>query len=508
MGETGRREHALRLERDLYLRLLELVHQGEIEVPLRAALEILVQLSDAQQGYVELYDDGTHEPRWSVAHQLSADEVGQVRNTISTGIVAAAIANGQTILTAAALADGRFDARESVRNRRIEAVLCVPIGEDPVCGVLYLQGPTDSGVATTESRERAETVARYLAPVVDRIHSTSRDDAAADPTASLRRTLRMEGIIGRSTALASVLRQVALAAPLDVSVLLTGESGTGKSQLARVIHDNSPRAAFPFIEVSCGALPDTLIESELFGALPGAHSTASRRIDGKVAAAQHGTLFLDEVGNLSLVAQTKLLQLLQSHEYFPLGSPRAVRADVRVIAATNSDLERDVAEGRFREDLFYRLHVLPLRVPSLAHRREDIADLARHFCRESCQRHNLPPIILSRNALRAAQSESWPGNIRHLANSIEAATIRAVAEGAEQVEVSHLFPGSDNLPEEGEPRLTLQAAMRRCQRQVVLETLQETNWNVLETSRRLDVTRSHIYNLIRVFGLSLKRPDD
>src|SRR5262249_38798251 len=156
-------------------------------------------------------------------------------------------------------------------------------------------------------------------------------------------------VVGRSPALAAVLHQAALLAPLDVHVLLTGETGTGKSQIARIIHDNGPRSRLPFVALNCAALPETLLESELFGALPGAHSTAARKIDGKVAAVEGGTLFLDEIGELAPPAQAKLLHLLQAKEYYPLGGTKPLRANVRVMAATNADLREAVAEHRFRE---------------------------------------------------------------------------------------------------------------------------------------------------------------
>src|SRR4029079_14947800 len=177
-----------------------------------------------------------------------------------------------------------------------------------------------------------------------------------DTALPLRRTLRACCIVGTSCALADALTEAAAAAPLDVTVLLPGASGTGNTQLARVIHDNSPRARGPFVELNCATLPEGLLESELFGALPGAHSTAGRKIDGKVAAAEGGTLFLDEIGELKPSGQAKLLQLLQSKEDYPLGAARPVRADVRVIAATNLDLKAAVQRKDFREDLFYRLH--------------------------------------------------------------------------------------------------------------------------------------------------------
>jgi Nif-specific regulatory protein len=344
--------------------------------------------------------------------------------------------------------------------------------------------------------------ARHLAPIADRLLVGQR---APDPTAQFREKLSVSNVVGRSPALAALLRQVALVAPLDVHVLLTGESGTGKSQIARAVHDNGPRAAYPFIELNCAALPDTLLESELFGAHAGAHSTANRRVEGKVAAAERGTLLLDEIGDLTLAAQAKVLHLLQSKQYYPLGSSRPVHANIRLIAATNVDLQRAVAERRFREDLLYRLQVLPVRVPSLRERRDDIAALAAHFCGEACERHGLPWVELSRGAIRAAESAEWPGNVRQLAHAVEAAAIRAAGERGASVERAHLFPDSvAHDATEGE-RLTFQEATRRFQMRLLRDALSDAGWNVMEVARRLDLARSHVYNLINAFGLERGR---
>lgn len=322
-----------------------------------------------------------------------------------------------------------------------------------------------------------------------------------DPALRFRTVLRADDLIGSSPPMLELLRQLALLAPLDVSLLLTGPSGTGKTHVARVIHANSPRAAGNFVEVSCANLPDNLVESELFGAVPGAHSTAVRAVEGKVCAARGGTLLFDEVAELSLAAQAKLLQLLQSREYFPLGSNRARPADVRVIAATNVDLRERVARKEFREDLFYRLHVVPIRVPSLAERGDDIPELARHFCARACDRHRLPPLHLSQWSLLAAQVASWPGNIRELANAVEAAAIRAAGEGSAAVEERHLFPGREDISAPLAP-LSYREALRRFQTQLVRSTLEESGWNVTEAARRLDLTRAHVYNLMQSLGLS------
>jgi Nif-specific regulatory protein len=493
----------LRRERDLYLRLLNLGRQSDLAPFLREALALIVEVVDARQGYLELHDDeeASETPRWWIAHGLSDEEVEGVRAAISRGIIAEAIATGQTIVTPSAMLDPRFSERESVRLGRIEAVLCAPIGQDPPRGVLYLQSRVTSGEFSEENRHRAEIFTHHLAPLVDRLLAQQRRQVTQDPTGAVRATLRLDGVIGRSAALAAVLRQVALVSSLDISVLLTGESGTGKGQLAQVIHQNGPRAGQPFVEVNVAALPKDLLEKELFGNVRGAFTGADSAMAGKIAAAEHGTLLLDEIGELMLEVQAKLLQFLQSKEYYPVGSPKPVHADVRVIAATNSDLRRGVAERRFREDLFYRLEVLPIRVPSLAERREDIPLLASFFCATACERHKLPHLELSRNALRALESAEWPGNIRQLAHAVEAAAIRCAGEGARQVERAHVFPEAPAPPAEEDAGVTFQEATRRFQERLLRDTLEDTEWNVVETARRLDLSRAHVYNLIGAFGL-------
>ena len=488
-------------ERDLYLRLLHLGEQVELEPFLREALTLIVEAVSALHGYLELHDDRGG-PGWWIAHGLSPEQVDGVRHAISRGIIAEALATGRTIVTPSAMLDPRFDRLESVRLSHIEAVLCAPIGEAPPRGVLYLQGQARPDLFAADDRFCAETFARHLAPLADRVLARHRELTGTDPTASLREKLRLPDVVGRSQVLAAVLQQVALVAPLDVNVLLTGESGTGKSQVARLIHENSPRAVHPFVEVNCAALPENLIESELFGALPGAHSTATRRIEGKVAAAEGGTLFLDEIGELTPSAQAKLLQLLQSREYYPLGATKPIVADIRLIAATNTDLRQAVAERRFREDLLYRIQVLPIRMPTLAERREDVPTLANFFCVRVCERYRLPRIELSPNALRAAEATEWPGNVRELAHAVEAAVIRASGEHAAQVERTHLFPDGRPLSSaDAAENVTFQTATRNFQTDFLRRALEDNTWNVVETAKRLDLARSHVYNLIRAFGL-------
>ncbi|TMA75484.1 MAG: sigma-54-dependent Fis family transcriptional regulator [Deltaproteobacteria bacterium] len=493
---------ALRSERDLYRRLLDLGAHRELSALLRDALALIVEITGARLGYLELHDpeDAPEDrSRWSIAHDLSGTEIERVRTAISRGIIAQALASGETVITPAAMVDPRFSAFTSVREAQIEKVLCAPVGIDVPIGVLYLQGSTADGSFSDVDREHAEIFARHLAPLADRL--LARSEERNDPTRTFRKTLRLDGVVGHSVALSEVLRNIALVAPLDVDVLLTGETGTGKSEVARAIHTNSARSAGPFVDVNCAALPDELLESELFGAMPGAHSTAARRIPGKVAAAEGGSLLLDEISELPIGCQAKLLQLLHSRQYYPLGSAQPVRADVRILAATNVDLRFAVSERRFREDLLYRLEVLPIRMPSLAQRRDDIPVLARHFATHACERHKFSSIGLAGSAVRAAQAAEWPGNVRQLAHAVEAAVIRAAGENSPTVQTAHLFPDQSNRTSAPEAA-TFQLATRQFQAELLRGALAESNWNIAEVARRLDITRSHVYNLIHAFCLA------
>jgi Nif-specific regulatory protein len=491
---------AAQRERDLYRRLLELGGHEDPEPFLEEALALVVEATGARQGYLALYsDERTLSPRWWIAKGFSQDQLREVRQRVSSGIIAEAMATGELILTDAAYQDPRFQDQESVRLNQIPAVLCAPVGKMIPLGVLYLQGRSEEGPFSREDGDLVLFFVRHLSPFVERLRFKEKE--GEDLTSPLRKKLKLEGIIGRGRVLAELFSQIESAAKFSIPVLLTGPSGTGKTRFAQAIYENSGRASGPFVELNCAAIPESLFESELFGAMPGAHSTATKKIEGKIAAAQGGTLFLDEIGELPLSVQAKLLQFLQSGKYFPLGSSRAEQSNVRVIAATNADLEAKVAQKAFREDLFYRLNVLLMRVPALSERREDIAPLGKFFCESSCRRYELPLITLSPRALLAMEEADWPGNIRQLGHLVESATIKASMEGARAVERRHLFPE----PQPGEARagqMTFQEATRIFQRKFLLDALKATHWNISETARRLDLTRTHVYHLIQVFEIS------
>jgi Nif-specific regulatory protein len=488
-------------ERVYYRRLLELGREGELSPLLEQALALIVDSTGARVAYLELHTDAEGDAGYWRGHGCTPAELSAIRATVSRGIIAAAHASGATVETPSAKDDPRFAERGSVRRHAIEAVLCVPVGRPPL-GVLYLQGLPQGAGFTTSHREWAELFASQLALVAERIKAPWRAGDELDHTVEIRRRFACPGLVGRSRALARVLAEAASMAPLDVGVLLTGPAGTGKSVLARAIHDNSRRAGKPFVAINCGAIPLSLIESELFGVERGAHTTAAQRTVGKVGAARGGTLFLDEIGDLPYDAQSKLLQLLQERQYYPVGSSQIVNADVRVLAATNLDLRERLERQQFRPDLYYRLNVVTIEMPGLAERRDDLPTLAVHLLGEMCARHGLPALELARATLLAIQDEPWPGQIRELANVVEAGAIRAAAEPSTVVRPQHLYPARAE-PSEDVP-LDYREATRRFQRRFVLDVLTEHDWDIAAATRLLGVARSHLYNLISTFDL--KRP--
>ncbi|MBX3156399.1 MAG: sigma-54-dependent Fis family transcriptional regulator [Deltaproteobacteria bacterium] len=474
--------------------LLELRGASEPRALVGAILELLVAATEAQRGYLEIYPsrDEVQQPFWTITHGCSVEQEHEIRAVTSRGIVTAALTAGTTLHVPYALLDDRFAGQASVRDQRLEAVVCVPLGTAGG-GVLYLEGRRGAGAFADQDVALAENVARHSWPSLEQIARVARQ-REQDPTRPFRRRLELDAVIGRSPALARVFEQVEPYAPLEVTVLITGPTGTGKTQIAHAIHANSPRRSGPFVELNCATLNENLLESELFGTVPGAYTGAQRSI-GCVAAAEGGTLFLDEILEIPLAAQASLLQLLQSRQYRPVGGTKLSTANVRIIAATQTDLAAMVTERRFREDLYYRLNVVNLRMPSLAERSEDIGLLVDELLPRIAIECTLPRVPASEQFRRALETREWRGNIRELRSTIQRALIHASVEGAPQVEVCHLQEDT------AEPPTTFHAATRAYQREIVRRELVAQNWNVAAVAQRLDLTRSHIYNLINQFGL-------
>jgi two-component system response regulator HydG len=309
-------------------------------------------------------------------------------------------------------------------------------------------------------------------------------------------------IIAASPKMKTLLETLAMVAPSDATVLIMGESGTGKEVIANAIHHNSPRAGEPFIKVSCAALPETLLESELFGHEKGAFTGAVARREGRFQLAHRGAIFLDEVGEMSPALQTKLLRVLQEKEFEPLGSARTIKVDIRVIAATNRDLEKEVKEGRFREDLYYRLNVVPLVLPTLRERREDIPLLADHFLALFREKNRKPIKAISGKALDLLVRYDWPGNVRELENVIE----RAVILSRDEVLFPADLPPQIRMLSEGveEAGFVIPTGMSldEMERALIVKTLDETGGNRTRASEILGINRRTLQNKLKQYGLT------
>jgi two-component system nitrogen regulation response regulator NtrX len=308
-------------------------------------------------------------------------------------------------------------------------------------------------------------------------------------------------MIGDTAAWRRAVEQASLAARSDARVLLIGESGTGKELLAAHIHQNSPFSGGQFVKVNCAAIPTELLESELFGHEKGSFTGASSQRRGKFELADNGTIFLDEVGDLHAASQAKLLRVLQEGEFHRVGGEQTIKVQVRVISATNRDLGAMVTQEKFREDLYYRLSVVPIRVPALRERPQDIRLMAEYFLEEFCARNNFRPRVLDDSVYAILEAYNWPGNARELRNVIERMAILSPGETL----------GRDSIPvevrvqREAGPRSSVQEARESAEREHILRALEEASWNVSGAARALGMERTNLHKRIRALGLSREK---
>jgi len=324
---------------------------------------------------------------------------------------------------------------------------------------------------------------------------------------------RFENVIGSSPQMQSVYRLLAKCAPTNSTVLLTGESGTGKELIARAIHYNSLRKDKPFIPVDCNALTETLLESELFGHVKGAFTGAVGNKKGMLEIASGGTLFLDEIGNISLTTQAKLLRVIQEREFRAVGDTRTQAADFRLITATNKDLKAMVADGRFREDLFYRINIFPIRVPPLRERRDDIPALAFHFLRVFSEEMGKQVAEFSEGAMAVLMNYDWPGNVRELENTVQRAVILAtepVIRRAHLVNIDEASPGTAvDIPRTGEElkqikKLAREKSVENIEKLFVLEALRRNGWNATRSAEETGMQRANFQALMKKYNIRIR----
>jgi two-component system nitrogen regulation response regulator NtrX len=312
-------------------------------------------------------------------------------------------------------------------------------------------------------------------------------------------------IVGKTPVMRMLMEKIEKVAATPARVLITGENGTGKELVARALHRMSPRAAKPFVEVNCAAIPGELIESELFGHMKGSFTGAISDRAGKFEQANKGTLFLDEIGDMSLAAQAKVLRVLQDNVITRIGGSKPISVDVRVIAATNKTLESEIASGKFREDLYYRLNVVPIHVPPIRERREDIPTLAQYFVSTLSAREGIPPHTFTEDALERLTALDWPGNVRELRNTVERLLILAPDSQISARDIDRLA-GQRALDDAGLATLTqcrtFEEFKDAAERAFLLNKLREFDWNVSETARAVEMPRSNLYKKIERYSLS------
>ena len=482
-----------------------LSQSDDLKDQLSRTLEILSTWLGMERGMISVLDLQTGDAWLDVARGVDV-ETGKISYRPGEGITGKVAQTGRPMAIANLGNETHFLDRTGARkslNRSELAFLCVPIvHQNRVVGVLSADKLAQQVHNLDKELEILSAVAELLGKVV---HFRAIEEENARLRAMLAEPTRpITSIIGRSKVVREVLRLIDQVADTNTTVLVTGETGTGKELVARAIHENSRRRKHPLVQVNCAAMPDTLLESELFGHEKGAFSGAVTRRRGRFEEANGGTIFLDEVGELSPVAQAKLLRVLQEREFQPLGSSRTVKVDVRVVTATNKDLEKEVGRGAFRSDLFYRLNVFPIHLPPLRERGPDILLLADHFVLKYAREFNKEVRRISTSAIDMLMSYHWPGNVRELENTIERAVLLATGDA---VESWHLPPTLQMKPEGARnvSRGKMEALVGAFERDLITDALKDVRGNQSQAARLLGTTKRIIQYKVEKYGIDPKR---
>ncbi len=479
-----------------------------LEETLRGVLEILHEGAGMQRGMVTLLDPDSGEQWVSAVHGIETRIEG-VRYRAGEGIVGTILARGETVVVERLANEPRFLGRLGIYDPKLPFV-GVPIrtGEGESMGVLAAQ---PEGADWLEERAHfLEMVSNLIARNVRLALEVERERRdLTDERDRLRRAVRgnygFDNIVGRADVMRRVFEQVRQVSKWNSTVLIRGESGTGKELIANAIHYNSPRAGGPFVKLNCAALPDNLLESELFGHEKGAFTGAVTQRKGRFEQAHGGTLFLDEIGEISATFQAKLLRVLQESEFERVGGTRTLKVDVRIIAATNRDLESAVEAGDFREDLYYRLNVMPIYLPALRERPEDIPDLAS-FLVEKIGRAQGRKLAVTDSAFRLLIRHDWPGNVRELENCLERAAIMSES-GTIDRDVISLTGLEERLPLRRTPAPDTRdlSDPELDERERVIAALEQAGWVQAKAARLLDMTPRQIAYRIQTMNIKVRQ---
>jgi Nif-specific regulatory protein len=478
---------------------------------LSGVLEVLARRCGAVRGTVALRDEQTKELQIRASIGLSRDRQA-VRYRLGEGITGTVAQSGEAIVVPLISQDARFLHRAAGRGERRGRELsfvCAPVAlHREVVGTLSIEVIHKADRDFERLLKFLKVVASMISQGI-RIHrllETERRKLVAE-NAQLRHELHQKyefsNMVGNSSPMRQMYEEMARVAGSNATVLIRGESGTGKELIASAIHYHSSRAKKPFIKVNCAALPETLIESELFGHERGSFTGAESRKKGRFETANGGTLFLDEIGELSPATQAKLLRVLQEREFDRVGGSDPVRVDVRVIAATNRNLETALEQGGFREDLYYRLNVFPIFIPPLRERRADILPLADHFAEKYAREHGKTIKRISTSAIDQLACYHWPGNVRELENTIERAVL--IADG-EVIHGHHLPPTLQTAEATGTAISTsLGSAVARFERSLLEDALKTTRGNCAKAARLLNTTERVVNYKVKKYGIDPSR---
>jgi transcriptional regulator with GAF, ATPase, and Fis domain len=464
------------------------------------ALEAVLAAVPADQAAILLTEDGSDEFSSIVGHHRrhGANQPIHASQTILHQVLKEDLA----VLSNDVQSDDAYREAESLLQRRVHSVLAVPLEvQDKVLGVLYLDASSPGARFDADLLQLVTTLGNITALAIENArHLESLD---VENRRLIEELNIHHSMVGESKAMREVYEFVSRVAGRDSTVLIEGESGTGKELVARAVHMNSARADKPFVAINCAAITETLLESELFGHEKGAFTGAVSQKKGKLEVAEGGTIFLDEIGELALPMQAKLLRVLQEREFERVGGTRPIKLDVRLIAATNRDLKEASRTGAFRSDLYYRLNVVSLHMPALRQRKEDIALLAAFFAAQHAEKVKRRVSGISPEARACLLRYDWPGNVRELENAIE----RAVVLGSTEMILAEDLP--DSIVEEtsasGEPVNALADGVREAKKVLIERAIEQANGNYTEAAKLLGVHANHLFRLIRTLNLKPKR---
>jgi len=465
-----------------------LMHQESPVELLDELMDAVVDLTGAAKGFLVLFEEEA--PVIKVARNVHRENMDTAVAELSDSIVARVVETKKPLIVSDAQNDDKFAKAESVINLRLSSVMCVPLLErGKLLGLIYVGNDSVAGLFETSTLELLNIFSSQASLLLQ--NALLVDDLKMRAT-SLCEELeqqRFGEIIGSSPSMMEVFHRVEKVAGTDVSVLIGGETGTGKELIAREIHRRSQRARGPFVTVNCGAIPESLMESEFFGHVRGAFTGAVANKAGKFQAADGGTIFLDEIGEMPLSLQVKLLRVLQEHQIVRVGATKPENLNIRIIAATNRDLEEEVKAGRFREDLFYRLNVVHVDLPALAQRGDDLVLIAKYLLNRYAEEFGSKAKGFTPNAVIAMKKHTWPGNVRELENRLKKAVI--LSDG-NMIGPKDLDLGEGTLPQ----IQPLAEAREEFQRKYILDVLAQNNGNRTKTARDLDVDPRTIYRYL------------